>query len=439
MLFKNITILDENFDVRNNMYVATSGPFISYIGTTMPKGNFDYVIEGKGRLLMPAFCNSHTHTYATILRGYGGGLRLGAWLSTKILPFEGHLDERMVYNASRLGIAEMLSSGTVSCTEMCMFGGGFLRAVGETGFKTNYGVGMVSFDKDEPPREMKDYRETVFFHENYNGAFDGRIKIDSSIHAEYTSHPKAVEEICYLSKALGTNMNVHLSETRDEHENCKEKYGKTPAMYFNDLGMFESSTTVAHSIWVEPDDIKLFAEKGVTVATCPVSNMKLASGICDLKELYNAGVKVSLGTDGVASNNNLDMIEEMKFMALSQKVKHLDPTLVTPKDAIYAATRAGFLSQGRKDSGIIKEGYRADLIVLDIDQPHLWPIHSLLDNIVYSANGGDVEMTICDGQILYNNGEFYTVDIEEVCYVVDDDRKAILKIIDGGKYHGKAR
>lgn len=437
MLFKNITILDENFDVRENMYVVTKGPFITYVGSVEPKGRFRYVVEGRGRLLMPAFCNSHTHTYATILRGYGGGLRLGEWLSTKIFPFEGHLDERMIYNSSRLGIAEMLQSGTVSCTEMCMYGGGFLRAVNESGFKANYGVGMISFDPSEAPREMKDYIETLYFHEHYHNASGGKIKIDTSIHAEYTSHPKAVEEMCYLSKSLGTNMNVHLSETKEEHENCKEKYGKTPAQYFNDLGMFESPTTAAHCNWLEPDDIKLFAEKGVTVASCPVSNMKLASGICDVKALMKAGVRMTIGTDGVASNNNLDMIEEMKFYALAQKVKHLDPTLITPKDAIYAATRAGFLAQGRKDSGLIKEGFRADLIVLDIDQPHMRPVHSLLDNIVYSANGSDVEMTFCDGELLYKNGEFYTIDVEEAYYVVDSDRKSILKIIDGGKYHGK--
>ena len=426
MLFEDICILDENFSVREHQFVEVKGNTVSYIGGERPAGYQGEMIPGKGRLLMPAFYNAHAHTPMTLLRGYGGGLNLNDWLTTMIFPFEAHLRPEDVYYSMKAGIAEMLRFGIVSTTDMYMQGESIVKAVLESGVKTNIGLGLVCFDPTKKLEELPDYINSKYLFENYHGSGDGRVKIDMAVHAEYTSNPTVVQGFSEYSKSVGANMHVHLSETKKEHEECKARHGKTPAKYFLDLGMFDSPTTAAHCVWLEEEDFEIFCEKGVTVASCPVSNLKLASGICDAARMLEMGINVAVATDGVSSNNNTNMIEEMKIFALLQKARHYDPTVVMPEQALFAATRAGALSQGRPDCGLLKEGAKADLIVLDIDQPHMKPVHSMTDNLVYSADGADVEMTICDGKILYNNGEYTTIDIEEVEYETERSRKRIL-------------
>ena len=426
MLFEDISILDEEMKAREHQYVSVEKDRIAYIGPERPKEFTGEVIRGQGRLLMPAFYNPHAHTPMTLLRGYGGGLNLNDWLTTMIFPFEAHLTPEDVYYSMQAGIAEMLRFGIVSTTDMYMQGESIVKAVLETGVKTNIGLGLVCFDPTKKLEELPDYINSKYLFENYHGAGDDRVRIDMAVHAEYTSNPTVVRGFAEYSKSVGANMHVHLSETRKEHEECKGRHGKTPAKYFLDLGMFESPTTAAHCVWLEEEDFDIFAEKGVTVASCPVSNLKLASGICDAKKMLEKGINVGVATDGVSSNNNTNMFEEMKIFTLLQKAKHLDPTVITPEQGLFAATRAGALSQNRPDCGLLKEGFKADLIVLDIDQPHMKPVHSMTDNLVYSADGGDVEMTICDGKILYNNGEYTTLDIEKVEFETERSRKRIL-------------
>ena len=222
-------------------------------------------------------------------------------------------------------------------------------------------------------------------------------------------------------------MHVHLSETQSEHEECKTKHGMTPTHYFNSLGLFDTPTTAAHCVWLEPDDYPVLKEKGVTVACNPVSNMKLASGVCNVPELLRQGINVGIGTDSVASNNSLNFIEEMKFFAVASKGKFYDPTAVTPVDTLRAATLAGAKSQGREDCGLMKEGYKADFVVIDISGPHMYPVHDLINNLVYSASGSDVVMTVVDGKVLYENGEYKTIDIEKTLFEADRVTKNILK------------
>ncbi len=426
MLFEDISILDENMDVREHQYVSVEKDRIAYIGPEKPKTFSGDVIRGQGRLLMPAFYNPHAHTPMTLLRGYGGGLNLNDWLTTMIFPFEAHLKPEDVYYSMQAGIAEMLRFGIVSTTDMYMQGESIVKAVLETGVKSNIGLGLVCFDPTKKLEELPDYINSKYLFENYHGAGDDRVRIDMAVHAEYTSNPKVVQGFTEYSKSVGANMHVHLSETKKEHEECKARHGKTPAKYFLDLGMFDSPTTAAHCVWLEEEDFDIFAENGVTAASCPVSNLKLASGICDVKKMLEKGINVAVATDGVSSNNNTNMFEEMKIFTLLQKAKHYDPTVITPEQGLFAATRAGALSQSRPDCGLLKEGFKADLIVLDIDQPHMKPVHSMTDNLVYSADGGDVEMTICDGKILYNNGEFTSLDIEKVEFETERSRKRIL-------------
>jgi 5-methylthioadenosine/S-adenosylhomocysteine deaminase len=234
-----------------------------------------------------------------------------------------------------------------------------------------------------------------------------------SLHMEETSTERLVRQLAEYTHGIGARMQVHVSESKYEHEGCKERHGgRTIVRYFNDLGLFDTPTTAAHCVWVEPEDMAILGEKGVTVASCPVSNLKLASGVADIPALLGAGVRVAIGTDSVASNNSLNFIEEMKFFALVNKERREDPTLITPRETVYAATRAGALSQGREDCGLIEEGACADLIVLDLDVPGMHPVFDIYNNIVYSASGSDVILTMVDGTVVYEDGEYPTIDVE---------------------------
>ena len=222
-------------------------------------------------------------------------------------------------------------------------------------------------------------------------------------------------------------MHIHVSETQSEHEECKKKYGKTPVRLFNDIGAFDSPALAAHCVWIEGEDFDILKEKGVSVASNPISNMKLASGVCNVPELLRRGINVAIGTDSVASNNSLNFFEEMKIFAMASKMYYHDPKAVTPAEALYAATRAGAIAQGRDDAGLLKEGFKADLIMVDISGPNMYPVHDMLNNLVYSASGTDVVMTMSDGKIVYENGEYKTIDIEKTVFETQKATEGILR------------
>ena len=425
MLFKNITILDGELNHQNNMYVGVTRDKIDYIGPKAPGKDYGDAFDGKGKLLMSAFFNSHAHSPMTLLRGYGENLSLQEWLNEKIFPFEAKLTGEDVYWGTLLAMAESIRYGIVSTTDMYYFCDRMAEAVLDSGAKNNISRGIVNFSAEDIRRQPS-YSEIGSVYKAFNNAGDGRIKIDLCIHAEYTSNPDTVRVISGYAKDLGANMHVHLSETKLEHEECKSRWQKTPARYFNDLGAFDVKTTAAHCVWLENGDFDILAEKGVTVATCPASNMKLASGICNIPLLSEKNINVAIGTDSVSSNNNLNMIEEIKFMACAAKVRDNDPTAVTPRDALYAATAAGARSQGREDCGSLKQGNKADLIVFDIDKPHMHPVHDILTNIVYSASGSDIILTMSDGKVLYKNGEYTTIDIEKTKFEIEKSKARIL-------------
>lgn len=205
-----------------------------------------------------------------------------------------------------------------------------------------------------------------------------------------------------------------MSETKSEHNACKEKCGKTPARLFADAGVLDSPAILAHCVWAEEDDIDIFAEKGATVAHCPASNLKLGSGVCNTYKMLEKGVNVGIGTDSAASNNGLDIMREMYLAALLPKGIQNRADIITPQDVYKMATVNGYKAQGRTDCGVIKEGYKADLIVIDLDKPNMYPDFDVLNNLVYSANKGDVVLTMVDGNVLYKNGEFTTIDVEKM-------------------------
>lgn len=426
MLFEDVAaFLPEG--VKEHCYVATEGARIVYVGEKRPQKEYGECVRGTRRLLLPAFYNCHSHTAMTLLRGYGENLKLQEWLETRIFPFEAKLDEDAIYWASLLGAAEMVRFGIAGTTDMYFHLDEEARAFGESGVKINLSNGTTQFAGPDFDA-MRSTRETRRGMQSLDGAYDGKIKVDISLHAEYTSDEALVRRLVEEAARIGAKrMHVHVSETRREHEECKvRRAGRTPARYLNDCGVFDIPATAAHCVWAEPEDLDIFHEKGVIVAHCPKSNLKLASGIFDVPRAWAHGVKVGLGTDSVASNNNLNMLEEMRVFVLTQRCHADDPTTITPEEAVRCATRVGALSQGREDCGEIREGFRADLVLFDMDTPWCTPEHSMLNNLMWSACGTDVMLTMVDGRVVYREGTWPTLDVERVMAETERVKKRIL-------------
>ena len=414
MLFANIGILDDTLHYQANRFVGVRDGKIACICDTEPQEDFGERYDGTGKLLMPGFYNAHSHSAMTLLRGYAEDLSLSDWLNKKVFPFEARLTDEDIYNGTLLAMAEMLRFGVVSTTDMYFGGEANSRAVLEAGAKMNLSLAVTCFD-DRAAHELPQYQETLGMLDSFHNAGDGRLKLDLAIHAEYTSTPKVAAGMAELAARTGLRMHLHLSETRDEQEACKARHGgKTPARYFYDLGVFDAPTTAAHCVWLEGEDFSLLREKGVTVASCPVSNLKLASGFCPAPRLLQEGVSVALGTDGVASNNSHDLFEEIKLCALLQKGVSGDPCQMPAPDALACATVQGAFAQGREEEcGRLRTGMDADLILLDFDKPWLQPVHSVISSLCYTARGQDVCLTMVKGKILYENGAFHTIDVEK--------------------------
>ena len=426
MLFEKITILDEDLEVRKDRYVEVKGDRITYIGDTRPENFEGPVYSGEGRLLMSGFYNAHAHSPMALMRGYGENMKLQDWLNKRIFPFEDKLDSEAVYNGTMLCMAESFRYGIVSTSDMYYFCEDMARAVIESGAKANISRSIVNFGGKDPA-QLPTFKEAEKLYKDFHGAADGRVKIDMSLHAEYTSDAATAAYLGDMARSMDTINHIHVSETKLEHEECKQRHGLTPAAYLEKAGLFDRPAIAAHCVYSTDEDLDIFRSKGVTVATNPVSNMKLASGICDVSKVLAKGVNLAIGTDSVASNNSLNYIEEMKIMAIGCKAHTLDPEKVTPLEVLRAATLGGALAQGRDDCGALKEGNKADLIVLDISGPNMHPVHDMRNNIVYSASGSDVVMTMIDGRVVYDDGVYPTLDIEKV---IENAEKSTEKILE---------
>ena len=307
MLFKNISIINESLEIENNMYVGIKDDKIDYIGAEKPQENYGEEYDGKGKVLSSGFVNLHTHSPMTLLRGYAENLPLDRWLNEKVFPFEDRLNPDRAYFGTMLSIAEMLASGTTSFTDMYFFGDGVMKAVIDSKAKTNFGRSIVSF-VDEDITANDRFQEGIYLAEKYHNTQNGRIKIDMSLHAEYTNRLSIIEQFGEFTSGKDYINHIHLSETKAEHENCKAKYGKTPARLFYDAKVFDTPTILAHCVWVEDEDMDIFKETGATVAHCPASNLKLGSGVANTYKMLQKGINIGIGTDSAASNNGLDFM-----------------------------------------------------------------------------------------------------------------------------------
>ncbi len=426
MLIKNTCLINESFQVERGKYILIENDRISYIGDKHPEGYFGETYNGENKVVLPGFFNNHCHVPMTLLRGYGEGLPLHRWLAEKMFPFEAKLTGEDIYWGSLLGIAEMIKSGVVSFTDMYFEIEMMAQAVSESGIKVNLSHGLSYNSKKPSIFELQGYKDTERLLDIASRDKTGRLKIDIGLHAEYTSRESLVREVAHYARERNLIVHTHLSETQGEHDNCKLKYGKTPAEYFAECGLFDQPTTAAHCVWVEDSDIEIIKSKGVVPVHCPSSNMKLGSGFAPIKQMIEAGIPVTIGTDGASSNNNLNMVEEIYLAAMINKGSTQDPEFMYPAQLLKLATINGARAQDREDCGSIKVGNKADLVIFDMDKPHLQPVFDELANILYSGQSDDICMTMIDGQIVYKDREFKTIDIEKVMHKAVEIKERIL-------------
>lgn len=370
-----------------------------------PAFEADEIIDGRGALAMPGLCNMHTHTPMTLLRSIGSDLPLDRWLNEAIFPVEKHLTDDAVRAGTDLGIMEMLRFGTTSFNDMYMRMDMEAEAVRDSGMRALLGHGVVDFDES-----CADLLPNIELVKKWNHAADDRIRISLAPHSEGATTQKVMERVVEAAEKYQVPIHVHVSETKLDFDGSLERRGLTPPQYLNKLGFMNHTVLAAHCVWFTDEDIDLFARTGAVILHNPVSNLKLASGVAPIAKMLKAGCKVALGTDGVASNNNLNLWEEIKLMPMLQKGISLDPTVVSPAQTIAAATSVGARAMGYQNLGLLKEGYLADLILLDLNGVYMAPCNDLESNLVYSAQGSDVCLTMVHGKVLYRDGAFTTLD-----------------------------
>lgn len=406
-------LMDGTDTVLEDAYVAVDGTTIVSVGTERPEGPFDEVVDAEGNVLMPGLVDAHTHVPMTLLRGYGGGCDLQTWLTKWIFPAEDKLDGRAVRAGTGLALAELIAAGVTTVADMYMFCDDIADEIAKAGLSANIARGLTLFGDGFDFATYPGCVEMRALTDRWHGCGDGQILVDACVHGEYTSRPVLWESVAQYARDKGLGMHVHVSETRSEHEECKQRWGKTPIRTLDQYGVWDVRAIAAHCVWTEEDDWALMAEKGVTCVHNPVSNLKLGSGVAPIPAMQRAGVRIALGTDGVSSNNSHDMFEETKFAATIHSGVAHDPLAVRPMDVLAMATREGAKALGRH-TGVIAPGYVADLILVDFHRPNLVPCHSVAENLVYAAHGADVVMNMARGQIIYRNGAYRTLDLDRI-------------------------
>lgn len=373
----------------------------------------DVVIDGEGKVLIPGLVNTHTHLSMTLLRGMADDLPLQTWLEDYIWPAEAHLEGDHCYAGALLAALEMIRTGTTCCNDMYFFMDEVARALDEAGLRGVVSHGMI--DTGDEEKRKKEIRETQRIIDKCHNTAEGRITVALGPHAPYTCSEELLRWSREKANQEDLQIHIHVSETEGEVQNVLESTQKRPFEYLDSLGLLGPDILAAHAVWLSEGEIKLIKERGVKLSHNPVSNMKLASGISPVTRLVEKGVCVSLGTDGAASNNNLDLFQEMKTATLLQKVNLMDPTVLPAGKVMEMATSDGAAALGLEDEiGTIEVGKKADLVLVDMRAPHLTPQRNPLSHLVYSAGGSDVDTVICNGQILMQEKEVLVLDPVEV-------------------------
>lgn len=423
ILFKDARILqlDENDGfVRANVIV--DGDTISYIGNDINNQNFDKIIDVKGNILMPGFVDTHCHSPMTILRGLKDDSPLEEWLFDNVIPCEAKLTKDDIYWGEKLAVLEYLSAGITTIEEGYFFNDSIVKALKESKMRARVGFGPTTRDVGMSNMEYLASENKIIEQTNL-------IKPVCFVHSIYTTDDKTISECVDYTSKNNIPRSIHLAETLKEVGDCTVQHnGITPAQYLEELGFFDRPTLCYHCVHMDKDDLDILANYDVSISTCPSSNIKLASGIAPIYAMQNKSINITIGTDGTASNNSLDMFKEMFLVATLSKVNIHDASVVSAKDVLKMATINGAKALGF-DTGEIKVGKKADIILVDIDKPHFYPHSNLISHLVYSAKSSDVYLTMINGEILYENGKFLNEDKDEIYKMVNKIRERITKWI----------
>lgn len=403
LLIRDVTFVDGTRGC-----LGIDGNRITHIDSAPPQDAAERTIDGTDRLALPGLVNAHTHAAMTLFRGYGDDMPLHPWLEERIWPAEAKLTDEDVYWGTRLACAEMVRTGTTLFNDMYWKVPSAIRAIQDAGLRATVSAGLLSGGMmGDLKGEM---RELIAAHAA--GEFGDRIRLALSPHAVYTVTPEDLEWCAGLAAEHDLPVQVHLSETLREVEECVAEHGLKPAFHLERVGILERPATLAHGVWLDRDELAMLATHPATVVHNPVSNLKLACGQgrevrgwFDYPGAKEAGVNVALATDGTASNTNLDMFEEMKFASLMAKHASGDPTCMPAAETLDIATRGGAEGMGWSDAGRLEVGALADVVLLDLTEPGLTPMHDPASHAVYAAGGQSVHTTICDGRVLMEDGK----------------------------------
>lgn len=425
LLIKNIDVLpmNEKEEIIKGTNIYIDGDTIKHIGELREDFEVTRILDGKNKLAMPGLINAHTHIGMSLLRNFADDLPLHEWLTQKIWPTEANLRGDDVYWGSLLSMVEMIESGTTAFCDMYFLMEEVAKGLEESGMRGVLTRGLIE-EKDNPNRKLDETRDLF---NNWDGKANGRIKVMVAPHAPYTCSPEFLLKTMELARDLNTGIHIHLSETKKEVEDSFNIYGKSPIKHVYDLGLLDFHTIAAHCVHVDDDDIEMLYEKNVYPVNNPGSNLKLASGFAPVDKMLKKGIKVALGTDGSSSNNNLNMFEEINLAAIVNKAVNLDAISVPAYKAIEMATVNGAEALGwGKEIGSLEVGKKADLILIDLDKPHLYPRHNPISALAYGVQASDVDTVIVDGNILMEKRIVKTLDVEKIKFMAEKHAKDLV-------------
>lgn len=409
--FYNANILSAKDMTISSGELHTCGDKITYVGNNPPKGDFTREINLCGNLLMPSFKNAHTHSGMTFLRSYADDMPLNDWLFKQVFPMEDKLTQDDIYHLTKLAALEYFSGGTTACFDMYFHPDYIEKAAIDTGMRLVL-CGAVSGGDNQA-----DFDSALTRLEDYLTRFNGKnslVSFKMGFHAEYTTHISILKAIAELAKKHKQPLYTHNSETANEVQGCIERHGKTPTVLFEELGMFEYGGGGFHCVHMSDEDLEIFKRRGLWAVTNPCSNCKLASGIAPLNKMHDMGINLAIGTDGPASNNALDMFREMYLASVLQKIKENDAAAMPADAVLKMAVSGSALAMGLTDCDELAEGKKADIVVIDLDQPNMQPLNNTVKNVVFAGSKSNVKMTVSDGVIVYEDGNFPTLDKEEI-------------------------
>ncbi|WP_093291245.1 amidohydrolase [Thermoactinomyces sp. DSM 45892] len=412
-----IDMVDDTTPIQNGNLAIEDG-IITYVGPALPveeQNQYDEIICCKGKAILPGFVNTHGHLAMTLLRGYADDLPLQQWLENEIWPMEGKMNAEHVSVGAHLAALEMIQGGTTTFLDMYDNMDAVASVVEQTGLRARLTRGCIGFGDDELRKSKLE--EAASFAKRWNGAAGGRITTMMAPHSPYTCGPEFIRQFVEKAAELSLPIHTHMSETKAEVELNVREYGARPVEHLDQLGFFDIPSLVAHAVHLTEEEVELLAKKNVKIAHNPGSNLKLGSGIAPIPQMIAHGMRPSLATDGAASNNNLDLLEEIQLAALIHKGHLQDPLAVPAKTALAMGTIYGaealFLD---KEIGTLKVGKQADFITLDLTQAHMQPHTDVVSHIVYSATRSDVQDVYVQGQPLMINREMLTIDSEKVIF-----------------------